>query len=107
MIFDVKIDLNQKARCVAGGHLTNTPSYLIYSSSFSKDSVLFCFPFLALNDLDILSEYIQNAHLNVYTKEKQFLFAGYEWKYYQGRVVVIVKDLYGLKSTFLAWSNHL
>jgi hypothetical protein len=39
MIFDVKMDLTRKARFVAGGHTTETPSSITYSSVVSRDSV--------------------------------------------------------------------
>jgi hypothetical protein len=39
MVFDVKMDLTRKARFVAGGHTTETPSSLTYSSVVSRDSV--------------------------------------------------------------------
>ena len=32
MIFDVKMDFSRKARLVAGGHLTDPPTSLTYSS---------------------------------------------------------------------------
>ena len=40
MIFDVKMNgLARKARLVAGGHTTDTPSSVTYSSVVSRDSV--------------------------------------------------------------------
>ena len=60
-----------------------------------------------LNDLDILSGDIQNAYLNAPKKEKLFFYAGDEWKLDQGKVLIIVRAIYGLKSSVLAWSNHL
>ena len=39
MIFDVKMDFTRKARFVAGGHTTETPTALTYSSVVSRDSV--------------------------------------------------------------------
>jgi hypothetical protein len=39
MIFDVKMDLTWKAQFVAGGHTTETPSSITYSSVVSCDSV--------------------------------------------------------------------
>lgn len=35
MVFDVKMDLTRKARFVAGGHTTETPASLAYSSVVS------------------------------------------------------------------------
>ena len=44
MIFDLKIDFTRKARLVAGGHLTQTPTSLTYASVPSRESVrlMFC-----------------------------------------------------------------
>ena len=50
MIFDVKMDLTRKARFVAGGHLTETPASITYSSVVSRDSVRLAFLIAALND---------------------------------------------------------
>jgi len=36
MIFDVKMDITRKARFVAGGHMTDPPSTLTYSSVVSR-----------------------------------------------------------------------
>ncbi len=38
-VFDVKMDFTWKARLVAGGHMTDTPASLTYSSVVSRDSV--------------------------------------------------------------------
>ena len=35
MIFDIKIDFTRKARLVAGGHVTDLPEYMTYSSVVS------------------------------------------------------------------------
>ena len=56
----------------------------------------------AFNDLDILVGDIHNAYFNGLTTEKEFLFAVDEWKSDQGKVVFIVRALYGLKSSALA-----
>jgi hypothetical protein len=39
LIFDVKMDLMQKARFVAGGHMINPPQEITYSSVVMRDSV--------------------------------------------------------------------
>ncbi|KAL7523403.1 hypothetical protein ACHAXR_000160 [Thalassiosira sp. AJA248-18] len=55
LIFDVKMEFTRKARFVAGGHMTETPVGLCYSSVVSRDSVRIAFLVTALNDLDILA----------------------------------------------------
>ena len=47
------MDLTRKARFVAGGHMTEAPTSLTYSSVVSIDSVKIAFLIAALNDLDI------------------------------------------------------
>ena len=64
MIFDVKMDFTRKARFVAGGHMTDPPSTITYSSVVSRDSVRIAFLLAALNDVDILATDIGNAYLN-------------------------------------------
>jgi len=105
LIFDVKLDGTYKARYVAGGHLTDPPSSLTYASVVSRESVRIGFLVAALNNLDILAGDIQNAYLNAETKEKVHFYAGSEWGSDEGRCVVIVRALYGLKSSALAWRN--
>jgi hypothetical protein len=39
MVFDVRMDFTQTARLVAGGHMTDPPSSLTYSSVVSRVSV--------------------------------------------------------------------
>ena len=108
MIFDVKIDLTRKARLVAGGHQTDPPKDSTYSSVVSRDSVRIAFLLAALNDLDILAADVQNAYLNAETKEKVYTVAGMEFGANKvGRPVLIVRALYGLKSSGARWRDHM
>ena len=107
MNFEIKMDLRRKARYVAGGHLTDPPSSMTYSTVVSRESVRIAFLVAALNGLNVLAGDIQNAYLNAPTTEKLFFYAGDEWKADKGRPVLIVRALYGLKSSALAWRNHL
>ena len=72
LIFYVRMDLNSKARYVAGGHITNPPFSMTYAIVVSSDSLHLAFLIVALNYLDILSGDIQNAYLNAPTKDKVF-----------------------------------
>jgi hypothetical protein len=54
MIFDLKIeDFRRKARLVAGGHMTEAPSVLTYSSVVSRESVRIALTLAALNALQV------------------------------------------------------
>eukprot|EP00980_Cylindrotheca_fusiformis_P018127 scaffold5838_cov169-Cylindrotheca_fusiformis.AAC.1 len=82
MIFDVKLGENfrRKARLVAaGGHVTEVPSSMTYSSVVSRDS---------------------NAYLSAPCREKIYCVAGPEFGSDVGKTMVVVKKaLYGLKSS--------
>ena len=108
MIFDVKMDLTRKARLVAGGHQTDPPKESTYSSVVSRDSIRIAFTVAALNDLDVLSADVQGAYLNAPTKEKVYTTAGLEFGADKvGRPVLIVRALYGLKSSGARWRDHM
>ena len=107
MIFDVKMDFTRKARLVAGGHVTDPPQSMTYSSVVSRESVRIAFLIAALNDLDILAADIGNAYLNALTKEKVYTIAGKEFGNKAGRTVLIVRALYGLKTSGAAFHAHL
>jgi hypothetical protein len=92
---------------VAGGHLTDVPPSMTYSTVVSRDTVRIGFLIAALNDLQVLAGDIQNAFLSAPTSEKIFFYAGDEWKADEGKVVVVVRALYGLKSSALQFRNHL
>ena len=107
LVFDVKMDLTRKARYVAGGHLTSAPPSLTYASVVSRDSVRIAFMLAALNDLDILTGDIRNAYLHAPSREKNYFIAGSEWGDRKGRTVLIVRALYGMKTSGAAWRAFL
>jgi Reverse transcriptase (RNA-dependent DNA polymerase) len=108
MIFDIKMDFTRKARFVAGGHLTDPPKESVYSSVVTRESVRLFFLIAALNDLDVLSCDIQNAYLNAGTKERNYFFCGLEFgAQHEGKPVLIVKALYGLRSSGAQWRDHM
>jgi hypothetical protein len=108
MIFDVKIDLTRKARFVAGGHWTDPPSQVTYSSVVTRESVRIAFTIAALNGLDILSADIGNAYLQAPVREKVHTTAGPEFGPQRiGQTVIVVRAMYGLKSSGAAWHAQL
>jgi len=105
MVFDIKMDgdLTRKARFVAGGHTTETPPSTTYSSVVSRESIRIAFLLAALNDLDIFAADVGNAYLNAPCREKIWTRAGKEFGSDEGSVMIIVRALYGLKSSGAAW----
>jgi len=108
-VFDVKMDgnLTRKARLVAGGHTTEAPSSLTYSSVVSRDSVRLAFLIAALNDLNIVCADVGNAYLNAPCKEKIWTVAGIEFGSEAGSTMIIVRALYGLKTSGASWAAML
>jgi len=104
MIFDIKCDFTRKARYVAGGHWTDTPVQLTYSSVVTRDSVRIAFLIAALNGLDILAADVGNAYLQAPVREKVHTTAGPEFGLNNvGKTVIVVRAMYGLKSSGAAW----
>ena len=108
-IFDIKLGENfrRKARLVADGHKTRTPPSVTYSSVVSRDSVRICLLLAALNGLNILSGDIENAYLTAPCREKCWTMAGKEFGSDQGKPMIILKALYGLKSSGAAFRAFL
>jgi hypothetical protein len=61
----------------------------------------------ALNDLDVLACDIPNAYINAVTKEKIWIRSSDEMGSDKGKVIIIVRALYGLKSSGARWREHM
>ena len=100
MVFDIKMGENfrQKSRMVAGGHTTETPAALAYAYVVSRYSVRIALTIAALNDLNILACDIQNAYLTSQCMEKIWTIAVPEFGSDAGKLMIVVRTLYGLES---------
>lgn len=105
MVYDVKHDGRHKARLVAGGHLTETPVDSVYSSVATLRGMRMVMFLAELNGLESWSTDIGNAYLESNTQEKLYIIGGQEFACVglEGHTLVIVKALYGLKSSGLRW----
>ena len=92
---------------VAGGHTTETPASLTYSSVVSCDTVHIALTIAALNDLQVMSCDIQNAYLIATCHEKIWTYAGPQFGSEKGSIMLILKALYGLKSSGAGFRAHL
>ncbi len=107
MIFDVKPDLRRKARLVAGGHLIDARGHSSYSSVVRLDSIRLLNVIAKAQGLKVLAGDVGNAYLNADTKEKVFTRCGPEFgPKLEGRIAIIKKSLYGLKSSGARWHAH-
>jgi hypothetical protein len=99
-------NITRKAQFVAIGHTTTAPSSLTYSSVVSRDSIRLVFLVAALNNIDIMSCDLENAYRNAPCREKICFEGGIECGKDHGKVCVVVRSLYGLKSAGEAfWSS--
>jgi len=72
MIFDVKMDFTRKAHFVTGGHMTDPPTSITYSSAVSRNSVRIAFMLATLNGLSLCATDIGNAYPNADAGEKVY-----------------------------------
>ena len=92
---------------MAGGHIVETPVSVTYSTVVSRDSVRILLMVAALNGLDVQGSDIQNVFLSANNLEKHWLRAGSEFGAEQGKVIIVVNALYGLKSVSAAFRAFL
>ena len=106
MIFDVKLDagFTRKARLVADGHKQDAQQSMTYLTVVSRESVRIMLTLVALNSLDLQTANVQNAYLNAKPKERVYFYAGTEFGKDEGKLVIVVRSLYGLKGAGIAWA---
>ena len=108
MIFDIKMeDFRRKARLVAGGHVTDAPPTITCASVVSRETVRIALTIAALNDLEVKVADILNAHVTAPVEEKIWTVLGPEFGADAGSKAIIIRSLYGLKSSGAAFRNHL
>ena len=106
-VFDVKHDGRHKARLVADGHLTEVPLSSVYSGVVSLRGIRLVLFLAELNGLEEWGTDIGNAYLEAFTKEKVYIVAGPEFGDLQGHILIILKALYGLRTSGLRWHERL
>jgi len=108
IIWDVKMDFTRKARYVAGGHWSDPTKAMTYLSIVSRESVQIALLIAGLNELEVQLTDIGNEYLTAPTTEKCYVVAGDEFgPELKGRVLNIVRALYGLKSAGASFHAHL
>ena len=107
LVFDVKHDGRHKARLVADGHLTDIPLESVYSGVVSLRGIRLLTFISELNSLLLWATDIGNAYLEALTKELVYIVAGPEFGDREGHILVIVKALYGLRTSGLRWHERL
>ena len=105
-VFDVKFDGRHKARFVADGNLTDLPLDDVYSGVVSIKGIRLVIFLSELNRLQLVATDVGNAYLEAYTKEKVYFIAGPEFGSLHGHILVIVKALYGLRTSGARWHDR-
>ena len=73
----------------------------------SKESVPLKFIIAALNGVAVMSCNLENAYLNMICREKTWFKGGTECGEDKGKVLIVVRALYGLKYAELSWHTAL
>ena len=98
-VYDIKHDLRHKARCVAGGHMTDPCKDMAYAGVVSFRSFRIALLAGELNGLSSMVGDIGSAYLEAFTKELICFIAGPEFGELEGHMMIIVKALYGLRTS--------
>ena len=108
MVFDIKMeDFRRKARLVAGGHMTEAPKCITYSSVVQRDTVRIALTMASLNKLQVKAGDIENAYITAPCQEKIWTKLGPEFGADEGKKALIIRAIYGLKSSGAAFRSHL
>ena len=107
LCFDVKSDLRCKVHLVAGGNWTDPPDSDIYSGVVLIDSIRTAFLVAELNGLKVMAADVRNAYLHGYTKEKIYTVAEPKFGELEGKILICIKSLYGLKTFIGKWHKAL
>ena len=92
---------------MGGGHTTNAPASITYSSVVSRDSVLIKLTISAMNGLDIFACDIKNVYLTAKWREIIWTTAGPEFSLEEGSIMVVKMALYILKSSGAVFRSKL
>ena len=98
MVFDIKMeDFRQQARLGAGGHMTNAPATITYTSIVSRDTVRIALMIVAFNELEVRLGNILNAYIQAPVIKKVRTTFGPEFNKDARKTAVIVGASHGLK----------
>lgn len=107
MIFSVKPDLRCKARLVVGGHKVDSTEYNCHSSVVQLRSIRLLNVIAKVQGLECLAGDICNTYINAETKEKIYVRCRPQFgPELEGRIAILKKALYGLKSSGNHWHAH-
>ena len=83
------MEFQLKARFVAGGHTTEEPNSITYSSMISREIICIGFLSAYLHGIDITDIDLENAYIIALCAENIWFVGGYEFREGTGRVMII------------------
>ena len=108
LIYDVNMEeFRRKARLVAGGHMTETPKCMTYSSVVGQETVRIDLTIDALNNLQVKAGDVMNEYVTAPFSENIWTVLGKEFGADQGKKDIIVRALCGLNSSGADFHEHL
>jgi hypothetical protein len=87
--------------------MTGAPTIMTYASIVSCETIRIALTIAALNDLEVKAADILNAYISAPIKEKVWCALGPKFGPDAGKSAILVRALYGLKSTGAAFHAHL
>lgn len=105
--FAVKFDGRHRARLCAGGHRTRDPETDYYSGVVELETVRILFVIAALKKFKVVAADVASAYVQALTDELVYAIAGQEFGPWCGKILIIIKALYGLKSSGAMWHQKL
>ena len=87
--------------------MTETPKCMTYSSVVGQETVRIALTIAALNDLQVKAGDVMNAYVTAPCSENIWTILGKYFGDDQGKKAIIVRALYGLKSSGAAFHAHL
>jgi hypothetical protein len=91
---------------VTDGHLTDIPVDSVYSGVVSLRGFRLVVFLAELNGIETWATDVGNAYLEAKTTEKVYIEAGPEFGDLQGHILIIVKALYGLRTSGARWHER-
>ena len=98
-VYTIKHDLRHKARLIAQEDMMPPNKDQEYAGVVPLLAVLLALLLGELHGPECMVGDVGNAYLESYTKEKVYFIAGPEFEEMEGRIMVISKALYGLRSS--------
>ena len=92
---------------VDGGHMTDVMPIITYASEVSRETLRISSVVASLNEIRSKTAEIMNAYIKATRGEKFYTILGPEFGPDEGKMEIIVRDLYGLKIAGEYFRNHL